>query len=150
MTGRDALPSAGSSTTAKCKTVMIISVSSQELFNAISPPHADPGRLERGPPAPRRPSLSSPSLSPRHGSERRCFKCQTGHTCEGLSAQAEYKAWLSASPVRRAWSRAAAHCLRTAKLQGRREHVQKEGQLGRMCRNILTSTTFLGFSVDSN
>lgn len=78
-----ALPSAGSSTTAKCKTVMIISVSGQELFNAISPPHADPGRLERGPPAPRRPSLSGPSLCPRHGSERRCFKCQTGHTCEG-------------------------------------------------------------------
>lgn len=94
MTARCALPSAESSTAAKRKTVMIISVSSQQLFNAISPPHADPGRLERGPPAPGRASLSSPSLLPRHRSERRCFKCQTGHTCEGLSALAEYKACL--------------------------------------------------------
>lgn len=98
MTARCALPSAESSTAAQRKTVMIISVSSQQLFNAIWPPHADPGRLERGPPAPGRASLSSPSLLPRHGSERRCFKCQTGHTCEGLSALAEYKACLWGVP----------------------------------------------------
>lgn len=98
-TVRCALPSAEGSTAAKCKTVMIISVSNRELFNAISPPHADLGRLERGPPAPGRASLSSPSLLPRHRSERRCFKCQTGHTCEGLSALAEYKACLSGVPT---------------------------------------------------
>lgn len=47
-----------------------------------SHPRTDPGRLERGPLAPERLSLSGPSLLPRHRSERRCFKCQTGHTCK--------------------------------------------------------------------
>lgn len=48
----------------------------------MSHPRTDPGRLERGPVAPGRLSLSGPSLLPRHCSERRCFKCQTGHSCK--------------------------------------------------------------------
>lgn len=94
--------------------------------STVSHPRTDPGRLERGPLAPKRLSLSGPSLLPRHRSERRCFKCQTGHTCKACRLCLNTRPVCLVSPLCRPLSKAEAHCLGTVNLQGGRELIQKK------------------------